>query len=164
MTADLSQQGSLKFGDTLLLQVGEPTQPSGYVYSELSRYMLLLHAAPRLRLSITLVSFPYCSSAYNRVSVFPVDQADSEKGPCFPNVACKSSPLICTALHVVHVPRVARVSAAAVSHCFAYTNAAHVQHYNFPFFSHYIVATFKVIDPNYNPVHQEYNLLQQEKY
>ena len=30
----MAEQGSLKFGDTVLLQVGEP---GGYVYSELSR-------------------------------------------------------------------------------------------------------------------------------
>ena len=36
MAADLSQQGSLKIGDTLLLQV--TGDPCGYIYSELSRY------------------------------------------------------------------------------------------------------------------------------
>ena len=106
----------------------------------------------------------HCSSAYNRVSVFPVDQADSEKGPCFPNVACKSSALHCTSYmcRVWHVSR--RLPYRTVLHTQMQLIIVQIKILIFSFSPTIIVATFKVIEPNYNPVQQEYDLLQQEKY
>ena len=75
-----SEERYLKIGDTVLLYVSEP---SGYVYSELSRYLKIQQAC-----IFSCIRYYYCySSVYNLVSVFPADQ-DTRENPAFPNVAC----------------------------------------------------------------------------